>query len=86
MAWCEQNQVDYLFGLARNARLQDAIAPELDQAQALSDQLQQPVRRFTDLSYRTHKSWSRKRRVVAKAEVLDRGPQPPLCGHLPVGP
>ena len=76
MAWCEQNQVDYLFGLARNRRLQDAIAPELAQAQALSEQQQQPARIFTDLSYRTHKSWSRKRRVVAKAEVLPRGPNP----------
>ena len=76
MAWCEQNQVDYLFGLARNRRLQDAIAPELAQAQTLSDQLQQPARIFTDLSYRTLKSWSRQRRVVAKAEVLPRGPNP----------
>ncbi len=76
MGWCEQHQVDYLFGLARNSRLQDAIAPELAQAQALSDQQQQPARIFTDLSYRTHKSWSRERRVVAKAEVLPRGPNP----------
>ena len=76
MAWCEQNQVDYLFGLARNRRLQDAIAPELAQAQTLSDQLQHPARIFTDLSYRTLKSWSRQRRVVAKAEVLPRGPNP----------
>ena len=50
MAWCEQNQVDYLFGLARNRRLQDAIAPELAQAQTLSDQQQQPARIFIDLS------------------------------------
>ena len=76
MGWCEQHQVDYLFGLARNSRLQDAIAPELAQAQALFNQQQQPVRLFTDLSYRTQKSWSRKRRVVAKAEVLPRGPNP----------
>ena len=61
---------NYLFGLARNRRHQEAIAPELDQAQALSDQHQQPTRQ--DLSYRTHKSWSRQRRVVAKAEVLPR--------------
>ena len=40
MAWCEENQVDYLFGLARNARLQAAIRPELAQAKALSDQHQ----------------------------------------------
>ena len=76
MAWCEENQVDYLFGLARNARLEEAIRPELAQAKALSDQLQQPVRLFTDVRYRTHKSWSRQRRVVAKAEVLPRGPNP----------
>ena len=76
MGWCEQHQVDYLFGLARNSRLQDAIVPEMAQAQALFNQQQQPVRLFTDLSYRTHKSWSRMRRVVAKAEVLPRGPNP----------
>ena len=76
MSWCEQHQVDYLFGLARNYRLQDAIAPEMAQAQALFNQQQQPVRLFTDLSYRTLKSWSRKRRVVAKAEILPRGPNP----------
>ena len=76
MAWCEENQVDYLFGLARNPRLQEAIRPELTQAKALSDQRQQPVRLFTDFRYRTLKSWSRQRRVVAKAEVLPRGPNP----------
>ena len=76
MAWCEQNQVDYLFGLARNPRLQEAIRPELTQAKALSDQRQQPVRLFKDFRYRTRKSWSRQRRVVAKAEVLPRGPNP----------
>ena len=76
MGWCEQNQVDYLFGLARNARLQELIAPESAQAQALWNQHQQPVRLFTDFPYRTQKNWSRKRRVVAKAEVLPRGPNP----------
>ena len=76
MGWCEQHQVDYLFGLARNSRLQNAIAPQMAQAQALFNQQQQPVRLFTDLSYRTQKSWSRQRRVVAKAEVLPRGHNP----------
>ena len=56
MAWCEENQVDYLFGLARNPRLQEAIRPELTQAKALSDQRQQPVRLFKDFRYRTRKS------------------------------
>ena len=70
MAWCEENQVDYLFGLARNPRLQAAIRPELAQTNTLLDQYQQPVRRFKDFLYDTFDSWSRKRRVVAKAEVL----------------
>ena len=76
MAWCTDHQVDYLFGLTRNARLEKAIRPELAQAKALSQQHRQPIRLFKDLRYRTHKSWSRKRRVVAKAEVLPRGPNP----------
>ena len=85
MGWCEQNQVDYLFGLARNCRLQDAIAPQMAQAQTLFNQQQQPVRLFTDLSYRTHKSWSRERRVVAKSRGPAPRPQPPFRRHLPVG-
>ena len=76
MGWCEENQVDYLFGLARNPRLQAAIRPESAQAKALSDQHQQPVRRFKDFLYDTLDSWSRQRRVVAKAEILPRGPNP----------
>ena len=68
--------MDYLFGLARNARLQEAIRPELTRAKALSDQHQQPIRLFTDFRFRTLKNWSRQRRVVAKAEALPRGPNP----------
>ena len=33
MAWCEANRVDYLFGLARNARLVGEIATEMAEAQ-----------------------------------------------------
>jgi len=54
MSWCEQNAVDYVFGLARNVRLSRAM--------------QRPARRFKELVYRTRKSWRRPRRVVAKAE------------------
>ena len=34
------------------------------------------ARVFAEFSYRTHKSWSRARRVVAKAEYLDKGENP----------
>ena len=35
-----------------------------------------PVRRFVDFAWRTLDSWSRARRVVAKAEHLPQGPNP----------
>jgi hypothetical protein len=68
MSWCEQKRVDYLFGLARNARLVRAIGAELHAAAAESRATGRPARRFKELVYRTRKSWSRPRRVVAKAE------------------
>jgi hypothetical protein len=68
MGWCEANAVDYLFGLARNARLVGTIAAELAEAQQESEQIGKPARRFKDFTWSTRKSWSRERRVIAKAE------------------
>src|SRR6266436_5901766 len=68
MAWCENKGVDYLFGLARNARLVAAIKPELGEAEKESQATGQPARRFKQLIWSTRKSWSRERRVIAKAE------------------
>jgi Transposase DDE domain group 1 len=68
MAWCERNRVDFLFGLAKNARLVAAIAPELAEAQAESTATGQPARRFAEFRWTTRESWSRRRRVVGKAE------------------
>ncbi|HKU08750.1 MAG TPA: IS1380 family transposase [Bradyrhizobium sp.] len=70
MAWCEANRVDYVFGLARNERLVEAIAPDLAKAAAMSTTTGKPARRFRDFSWRTRESWSRSRRVIAKAEWL----------------
>jgi Transposase DDE domain group 1 len=68
MAWCEQNGVDFVFGLARNARLIDEITVELLQAEEEAASTGKPARRFKDFRYATLDSWSRRRRVVAKAE------------------
>jgi hypothetical protein len=68
MAWCETHGVDYLFGLARNDRLTAEIAVELAEAQTESERTGKPARRFRDFTWSTLKSWSRSRRVVAKAE------------------
>jgi hypothetical protein len=76
MAWCEANGVDYVFGLARNQRLVGAIAGELAAAELESLAQSRPARRFADFAWRTLDSWSRARRVVAKAEHLVQGPNP----------
>jgi len=76
MAWCEANGVDYLFGLARNARLQARIAVEMAAAEAASLASGAPARVFADFPWATRKSWSRRRRVVAKAEWTQGGPNP----------
>jgi hypothetical protein len=76
MAWSEAHGVDYLFGLARNARLEKEIEGELAQAKALFEQTHQPSRVFAEFAYQTLDSWSRARRVIAKAEHLDKGANP----------
>jgi hypothetical protein len=68
MAWCEANNVHFLFGLAKNDRLIAAIASELDKAAAKSYRTGKPARYFKDFMWITRKSWSRSRRVVGKAE------------------
>ena len=68
MAWCEANRVDYLFGLARNARLVEHIEAELWWAEEEAKASGQAARRFADFAWTTRDSWSRRRRVVAKAE------------------
>ena len=70
LAWCEDNGVDYVIGLARNSRLVETIGWELADAQAEAKRRGRPARRFKEFLYATLTSWSRKRRVVAKAEHL----------------
>jgi hypothetical protein len=68
MVWCEGNRVDYVFGLARNARLVEEIAAELLEAEAEASATGKPARRYRDFRYATLDSWSRRRRVIGKAE------------------
>jgi Transposase DDE domain group 1 len=76
MAWCEGNKVDYLFGLARNARLEAEIAAELAAAAAESQATGHPARRFKDFMWTTLDSWSRQRRVIGKVECTKGEPNP----------
>ena len=68
MAWCEQNRIDFVFGLARNARLVEEIYAELANAEEESRRTGRPARRYKDFRYSTLDSWSRRRRVIGKAE------------------
>jgi hypothetical protein len=68
MAWCEANGVDYLFGLQRNTRLVGEIEAELADAAVESTITGAPARRFKDFIWSTRDSWSRRRRVIGKAE------------------
>jgi len=76
MSWCEERSIDYVFGLAKNARLKRMIGAELHEAQRLCEASGHSSRLFKELVYRTRKSWSRSRRVVGKAEATAQGPNP----------
>jgi hypothetical protein len=78
MAWCEaQREVYYCLGLAKNSVLIEQLGPVLARARArhcLSGAAS--VREFTEFMYRTQDSWSRSRRVIGKAEVMNAGENP----------
>ena len=76
MAWCEKHRVNYVFGLARNSRLRRKIARPLREAKQEQQRTGKAARVFTEFFYRTRQSWSRSRRVVAKAEYLEKGENP----------
>jgi hypothetical protein len=86
MAWCEaQPGVFYCLGLAKNARLLQALEPTMVAARMARCLTGAPtLRRFTEFSYQTQHSWSRARRVVGKAEITAGGENPRfvVC-HLP---
>ncbi len=76
MGWCEANRVDYVFGLARNRRLEAALVDQLAEAKRLCAASGQPARVFRDFWYCTIDSWSRTRRVIGKAEHTLEGANP----------
>jgi len=76
MAWCEREGMDYIFGLAQNARLKKQIEPEMAQAEKQFEQTNTSARVFTEFLYATQDTWSRQRRVIAKAEHIAKGANP----------
>ena len=88
MSWCErQDNLYYCLGLSTNARLRRIVATKLGKLRhdIEHDGIELPTRRFTEFTYTTLDSWSRKRRVVAKLEVLQKGENPRfIVTNLPV--
>ena len=76
MTWCDNNGIYYVFGLARNARLQQMLSRALHKSRRRHLATGKPSRRFRQFRYRTVKTWSRSRRVIGKAEYLAKGPNP----------
>jgi len=76
MAWCDAEGVDYLLGLAKNERLKAEIVKEMEEAKAQYQETGRAARRFKEFVYQTRESWSNARRVVAKAEYLEKGENP----------
>ena len=77
MSWCEENGVEFLFGLAKNKRLLKIIGKQLQEAKVQFEETKKAARVFTEFSYQTRQSWKRERRVVvAKAEHLEKGANP----------
>jgi hypothetical protein len=68
MAWCEDNDIHFVLGCAKTAPLVAEIEAELAEAEAEHEETGRAARRFKSFDWTTRKSWTRKRRVVAKAE------------------
>jgi hypothetical protein len=72
MTWCEKNRVDFVVGMARNSRVEGVISGSLAEAKQQFEATPQPARIFVEFEYETLKgTWSKKRRVVAKAEHIN---------------
>src|ERR1035437_9383630 len=76
MAWWEREGIKSIFGLAQNARLKKLIEEQMAQAEKQYEQTKAPARVFTEFLYATQDTWSRQRRVIAKAEHIAKGANP----------
>src|SRR5437764_1056952 len=73
MAWCEVNDMDYVFGLPSNAVLSRLVESVADDVRVRRAEAQAAVvRRDTETCYGA-KSWGRERRVAARIEATTQG-------------
>jgi hypothetical protein len=71
--YCEKEGIDYTIGLISNPRLEALAEDLLERAERESEEREgEKVRLLSSASYRAD-SWEHSRRVVYKAEVLEKG-------------
>ncbi len=75
MRWCDRNGVDYILGLAKNKRINAMSAPVREEAHRRFATTGEKQRLFGEVSYGAA-TWDRERRVVVKAEHMERGANP----------
>jgi hypothetical protein len=75
LGWCERHEVEYIVGVARNARLQALAQPLLDHANERFEHTGEKQRHFGQVHYAAG-SWKRARRVIVKAEHSAQGANP----------
>jgi hypothetical protein len=76
MSWCEENNVDYVFGIAKNNRLLKQMYKKMKKARSKYYRTGESSRYFKDFKYKPIKTWKKSRRVVGKAEHLKQGENP----------
>ena len=76
MQWCEENEVGYVLGLAKNSRLEKMIHEDMVDAEIMYRTRGRASRIYSEFLYQTRTSWCRPRRVIGKAEYLAKGPNP----------
>ena len=72
---CERSEVKYAFGYSSNAVLKQKISYLLDQARLQYHRTGEKARLFDDVYYAAG-TWKEPRRVVMKAEWLEKGANP----------
>lgn len=75
IGWCERLGVQYIVGLARNSRLERTIEPAMQWVERMVQLSGESQREFFQFHYGAE-SWKRRRKVIAKLEVTDKGRNP----------
>ena len=73
--WCEENQVGYVVGIAKNARLLEQSENLISESARLYEKTKEKQRNFACIQYKAL-SWDQERWVILKSEHSHRGSNP----------